>query len=68
MDNEQFDFLDLITIMSFCMGIQNLQQTDKTLETLKQHNEKIDLILKKQGEILDGLEREKGSERISGHD
>lgn len=55
MNNAQFDFLDIITMMAFFMSIENLQQTDKTLDTLKRHDDKMDLIIKKQEEILDGL-------------
>lgn len=59
MNNEQFEFLDFINIMSFLMGVQNTQETNKIIEILKQHNEKIDLILKMQEDILYGLARKK---------
>ncbi len=61
MNKEQFDFLDFITIMSFLVGIESLQQTDETLITLMRHNEKMDLVLKRQGEIIDELERKRTS-------
>ena len=66
MSNKQFDYLDLITIMSFAIGIEalelaknnlieNRQQTDDTqkiLKELQEHLNQQDEILSNQDEIL----------------
>lgn len=48
MNNKQWDFLDLLNIMSFCIGImnleQNLTQNDKQ-ELEEELNNKINLLL-----------------------
>ncbi len=60
MDNKQFDYLDLISIMSFVIGLQafelgqknlveNRQQTEDTQKILNELN----LHLKQQDEILE---------------
>lgn len=60
MDNKQFDYLDIITIMSFAIGLQafelaqknlveNREQTDDTHQILKE----LDYHLKQQDEILE---------------
>ena len=66
MDNKQFDYLDLITILSFAIGLEaleiakknleeNRQQTDDTQKILKEleyHLAQQDEILEKQNKIL----------------
>lgn len=66
MENKQFDYLDLITILSFVIGLQafelaqknlveNRQQTDDTqmiLKELEYHLKQQDKILENQNKIL----------------
>lgn len=66
MDNKQFDYLDLISIMSFIIGLQafelgqknlveNRQQSDDTQKILKEleyHLAQQDEILENQNKIL----------------
>ena len=66
MDNKQFDYLDLISIMSFVIGLQafelgqknlveNRQQSDDTQKILKEleyHLAQQDEILENQNKIL----------------
>ena len=77
MDNKNFDFLDIITIMSFAIGLEaldlakknleeNRQQTDDThkiLKDLQEHLNRQDEILAKQDKILYKLN---GKEKIDG--
>ncbi|MBR5303428.1 MAG: hypothetical protein IKU37_01210 [Candidatus Gastranaerophilales bacterium] len=66
MKNKQFDYLDIITVMSFAIGLEalelaksnlmeNRQQTDDTqniLNDLQEHLKQQDEILANQDEIL----------------
>ena len=71
MDTKQFDYLDLISIMSFAIGLQafelggknlveNRQQTEDTqkiLKELQEHLDQQDKILANQDKILYKLNR-----------
>lgn len=66
MENKQFDFLDILTIMSFAISLQSLeianmnlienrQQTDDTqkiLQEMQEHLNQQDEILENQDKIL----------------
>ena len=60
MDNKQFDYLDLITIMSFAIGLQAFELAQKNLTENRQQTEdtqmilkELDYHLKQQDEILE---------------
>lgn len=75
MDNKQFNFLDIITILSFAIGlealelaknnlIENRQQTEDTqkiLKELQEHLDQQDEILANQDKILYKLNGEGGN-------
>lgn len=75
MDNKQFNFLDIITILSFAIGlealelaknnlIENRQQTEDTqkiLKELQEHLDQQDEILVNQDKILYKLNGEGGN-------
>ena len=41
----EFEFLDIITILSFVIGVQNLELNEKQVSNLEQHLAQQDLIL-----------------------
>ena len=46
MDNKQFDYLDLITILSFAIGLEALEIAKKNLEENRQQTDDTQKILK----------------------
>ena len=60
MDNKQFDYLDLITIMSFVIGLQAFELAQKNLTENRQQTEdtqkilsELDVHLRQQDDILE---------------
>lgn len=60
MENKNLEFLDIISILSFVIGLQNLSLNETQVENLDKHLKEqdsilLDKILKKQNEMIDIL-------------
>ena len=53
--NNEFNFLDILTILSYSLQLKNLEENRKQSEELEYHLKKQDEILEKQNEILNKL-------------
>lgn len=53
--NNEFNFLDILTILSYSLQLKNLEENRKQTEELEYHLKQQDEILEKQNEILNKL-------------